>query len=217
MHNELAARVADLTCFETIATRIAVDRLAWRLEEERADAADRALIPAAVAREAEGDGVSLGEMLRESGLDERELKQLMARHSIAFDAVKTALTEMERAAEARHAELRSYLRGNVKDRPADVIDWVDLDFNVASTSGRGGGAGGGAAQQEQGRVVAGEGAFGQVLMGRWHGNTVAVKMLNGVFDGKALEKARARSLPSRILPTRKLPPGTELRCFFLCW
>lgn len=130
LREELADRIVDLTLYETLSIRIAVDKLAWRAEDEAADVADKALIPAAVAREAEGDGVSLGEMLRESGVDERELRSLMAQHRIAYDEVRLALNAMEQQAEARHRELRSYLKGNALDKPADVIDWADIDLDV---------------------------------------------------------------------------------------
>ena len=155
------------------------------MEDEKADAADRSTLPAAIASEAAGDSVELAAALTAAGLDERQLRVLCSKHAIAFDEVKSSLARMEEMQEARHRELRSYLKGNARDKPADVIEWADVETYH----------------------VVGEGAFGQVFMGIWAGSTVAIKMIRGVLDSKTLERVyeEANLMSSMARPAACLP------------
>ena len=160
LRDELAARVAELQLYQTVAARVAVDVAAWAAEDAAADSKDRSDLPAAVVGQVD-DEAELSEALAEAGMGESRFKELMMKHDISFGELLASLGRME-ATLAQHNEkldrtLSLLQRGQLRDRPADLLDWADLAVDEDSPVG--------------------VGAFGSVFQARWRGATVALKLV----------------------------------------
>ena len=96
------------------------------------------------------------------------------RPALPLTQVLASLGRMEAALAAHNEKLDATLallqRGQLKERPADLLDWADLEVGTDSPVGVGG--------------------FGNVYRAAWRGSTVAVKVVaeGAVLDGRTLNK-----------------------------
>ena len=170
LRGELAERLTDMQLY--LAVRVAVDTAGWAREDERADAEDRAALPAAIASEADDDA-ALTDMLRAVGMDVAGFKAALAGQGMSLDAVLASLAEMEARQAAHNAKLDKLLSvlqagTQLREKPADLIEWGDIRV-----------------QEER---VVGAGGFGRVYIGVWKGAAVAVKALAETNDAAAVRK-----------------------------
>ena len=167
LRDELAARVAELQLYQLVAARIAVDTVAWRAQDAEADKADREELPAAIVAQVD-DEAELGDALSAAGMGGARFKQMLQKHGIAFAEVTASLGRMEAQLALHNEKLDRTLsllqRGQLKERPDDLMDWADLDVKSDAPVGVGG--------------------FGAVYQATWRSSTVAVKLIG---EGVALD------------------------------
>ena len=200
LRDELAARVAELQLYQLVAARVAGDVSAWAAADAAADVADRRELPACVVGLVD-DEAGLSEALAEAGMEEGRFKELLTRHGVSFDEVLASLDRMQSAIAKHNEKLDQTIallqRGQLKQRPADLLDWADLAVDTEEPVG--------------------VGAFGNVYQARWRGSTVAVKVVaeGAVLDGRTINKIyREANLMASILNHPNVVRSSRSLCFW---